>query len=57
MINVIGKQYNRAIHFDFHTSPVIKDMLANFDADDFALRLKNAHVEYINFPARCNMGY
>ena len=57
MINAVGEKFLRAVHFDFHTSPVIKNMLDGFDADAFALRLKDANVQYINFPARCNMGY
>jgi len=57
MIEVKGKKFSRAMHFDFHTSPNIENMLENFNADEFAMRLKDAHVEYINFPARCNMGF
>ena len=45
------------MHFDFHTSPGISDLFANFNAENFADKLKQNHVEYINFTARCNMGY
>ena len=51
------KQYKRAMHFDFHTMPGIENILADFDAEKFAKTLKDCHVEFINFPARCNIGF
>ncbi len=51
------KPYTRAVHFDFHTMPGIQGLLSNFDAEEFAERLKNCHVQFINFPARCNIGF
>ena len=57
MIKAIGKKFNRALHFDFHTSPGIKNILENFDAEKFTEQLKNAHIEYVNLTARCNMGF
>jgi len=45
------------MHFDFHTMPGIDGLLSDFDAEDFAARLADAGVEYINFPARCNIGF
>lgn len=47
----------RAMHFDFHTMPGIEGLLSEFDAEEFAEKLSGAHVEYINFPARCNIGF
>ena len=51
------KSMNNALHFDFHTMPGIKDIFKNFDAEKFAEDLKNARVRYINFFARCNIGF
>ncbi len=45
------------MHFDFHTSPGIENILGNFDAEGFAQQLSTAHIEYINMAARCNMGF
>lgn len=47
----------RSIHLDFHTMPGVYDVGCEFDADDFAAILKNAHVEYITVFARCNLGF
>ena len=33
MIKTVGKKFNRALHFDFHTPPGIGNMLENFDAE------------------------
>lgn len=51
------KPYSRGMHFDFHTMPGIENMLADFDVDSFAKTLSDCHVEFINFPARCNIGF
>jgi len=47
----------RAIHIDFHTMPNIPDFGANFSAEQFALTLKEANVEYVNVFAKCNIGF
>lgn len=57
MKEAVGKKFRRALHFDFHTSPGIKNIFGNFDARKFAAQLAAANVEYINMAARCNMGY
>ena len=57
MYKTIGKKFRRALHFDFHTPPTIDNIFGNFDAEHFADQLADAHVEYINFFARCNMGF
>ena len=57
MIKTVGKPFSRAMHFDFHTCPGIKNICKDFDAEVFAEKLSAAHVEYINFTARCNMGF
>lgn len=57
MVGVSGKKFRRALHFDFHTSPGINNLLSNFDAEKFAEELQSAHIEYINVAARCNMGF
>lgn len=51
------KEIKRAIHFDFHTMPGIDDFGENFNAEEFALSMKDANVEYVNVFARCNLGY
>jgi len=48
---------HRHIHFDFHTMPGIDDFGRDWDAAAFAQRLADAHVDYINFPAACNIGF
>ena len=53
----VGTKFRHAVHFDFHTSPGIENILENFDAEKFADQLAAAHVEYINMAARCNMGF
>ena len=57
MIKTVGKKFTRALHFDFHTSPCIENIFGNFDAGAFADQLENAHIEYVNITARCNMGF
>ncbi|QDU70523.1 alpha-amylase family protein [Mucisphaera calidilacus] len=47
----------RHIHLDFHTSPDIEGIGADFDPADFARTLKQAHVSSINLFARCHHGY
>ena len=57
MIKTIGPKFRRAVHFDFHTSPGVVNILRNFDAEHFADQLASAHIEYVNVAARCNMGF
>ena len=57
MLKTVGQKFRRAMHFDFHTAPGIPNLFADFDAERFADQLVDAHVEYINFTARCNMGF
>ena len=45
-----------ALFFDFHTMPACPDVGANFDVDAFTDRIKDCGVDYIVFPARCNLG-
>ncbi|MEM8876086.1 MAG: alpha-amylase family protein [Planctomycetota bacterium] len=47
----------RHIHLDFHTSPLIEDIGADFDPDQFGRRLADAHVNSINMFARCHHGH
>jgi len=51
------RKIRRAVHFDFHTMPGIYDIAERFDAAVFAQRLADAHVDYINFFAHCNLGF
>jgi len=44
------------LFFDFHTMPACPDVGAGFDADAFTDRIKACGVDYIVFPARCNLG-
>ena len=45
-----------ALFYDFHTSPVLKGIGSKFDAEAFAARLERMKVDFVSFPARCNMG-
>jgi hypothetical protein len=47
----------RQIHMDFHTSEAIEKIGAEFDAEEFASTLKNAHVESVTCFARCHHGW
>lgn len=51
------REIKRAIHFDFHTMPGIDDFCENFNAEEFAIQMKNANVDYVNIFARCNIGF
>ncbi len=46
----------RQIHMDFHTSPQIPDVGADFDADRYADTLKDAHVNSVTCFARGHHG-
>jgi len=47
----------RQIHLDFHTSPDIPDIGADFDIDEFTNTLSSAKVEAINLFAKCHHGW
>ena len=51
------KEMIRAMHFDFHTMPGYENLFENFSATEFAQKLQDNHVKYINFTARCNIGF
>ena len=44
------------LFFDFHTMPACPDVGAGFDADAFTDRIKACGVDFIVFPAKCNLG-
>src|SRR5262249_30427214 len=46
----------RQIHIDFHTSPAIPDVGAEFDPKAFASTLKRAHVNSATVFAKCHHG-
>lgn len=45
-----------SIFFDFHTMPANPDVGKGFDFDAITGQLADAGVDYIVFPARCNLG-
>ena len=45
------------VHLDFHTSEHIGDIGANFDAEEFAARLRGANVDQVNLFAKCHHGW
>jgi hypothetical protein len=47
----------RQVHLDFHTSPFIEGVAADFDAMQFAATLKQAHVNSVTVFAKCHHGY
>lgn len=46
----------RQVHLDFHTSPLIPDVGADFDAEEFARILRAAHVDSVTCFAVCHHG-
>ena len=48
--------HQRHVHLDFHTSPFIDDVGAEFDAAEFAQTFKDAHVNSVNVFAKCHHG-
>ena len=46
----------RQIHLDFHTSPAIPEVGADFDPAEFTATLKKAGVQSINIFAKCHHG-
>lgn len=51
------RKMKRAIHFDFHNLPALPDLGDDFSAVDFVKTLVDSKVKYINFFARCNLGF
>jgi len=47
----------RQVHLDFHTSPHIPEVGVDFDPDEFARTLQEAHVNSVTVFARCHHGY
>lgn len=47
----------RQVHLDYHTSEHIEDVARDFDPDEFARTLKNAHVNSVTAFGRCHHGY
>lgn len=47
----------RQIHLDFHTSPDIPDIAAQFDPEEFAATLEKARVNSVTCFARCHHGW
>ncbi|MCC5841524.1 MAG: alpha-L-fucosidase [Opitutales bacterium] len=46
----------RQVHLDFHTSPYITGVAAEFDAPAFARRMREAHVNSVTVFAKCHHG-
>ncbi len=49
--------HQRQVHLDFHTSPHIPGVGADFDAREFAATLQRAHVNSTTIFAKCHHGY
>ncbi|MCW5965930.1 MAG: alpha-L-fucosidase [Bryobacterales bacterium] len=47
----------RQVHLDFHTSDLIPEVGADFNAEEFVATLKQARVNSINIFAKCHHGY
>lgn len=47
----------KCVHLDFHTSPDIEGIGSQFDKEEFAKTLKEAHVDLITVFAKCHHGY
>jgi len=45
-----------ALFYDFHTMPACPDVGEKFDVETFIDHVKACGVDYIVFPARCNLG-
>ncbi|HXT36028.1 MAG TPA: alpha-amylase family protein [Chloroflexota bacterium] len=46
----------RQVHLDFHTSPLIPSVGEDFDAEEFARTLQEAHIESVTCFATCHHG-
>jgi Hypothetical glycosyl hydrolase 6 len=47
----------RQVHLDFHTSPLVEDVGADFDAQKFAQTVRMGHVDSMTIFAKCHHGY
>jgi Hypothetical glycosyl hydrolase 6 len=47
---------SRQVHLDFHTSPLIQDVLCEWDAEAFADTMVRAHVNSVTVFAKCHHG-
>ncbi len=47
----------RQIHMDYHNHGIIEQLASQFDADEFARTLKQAHVNSVTCFARCHHGW
>ncbi len=47
----------RQVHLDFHTSPDIPDVGAEFDVQEFVHTLQSGHVNSVTVFAKCHHGY
>lgn len=47
----------RQVHLDFHTSPWIGDLCADWNAEEFAGTMARARVQSVNLFARCHHGW
>jgi hypothetical protein len=52
----IFQQFQRQVHLDFHTSPVIPDVAREFDAAAFARTFREACVNSVTVFAKCHHG-
>jgi hypothetical protein len=56
-IMTVPHQPYRQVHLDFHTALQCEGIGVDFDPEQFASTLKNAHVNAINIFAKCHHGY
>src|ERR1051326_6875468 len=47
----------RQVHLDFHTSPLVEHVGADFDSQQFAQTVRNGHVDSMTIFAKCHHGY
>ncbi len=47
----------RTIHLDFHTGPDIHDVGVDFNPEDFAKTMKDAHIDSVTLFAMCHHGH
>lgn len=50
------REHQRQVHLDFHTSPFIPDVGAEFDGRAFAATMKRARVNSVTLFAKCHHG-
>jgi alpha-L-fucosidase len=52
----VFQKHQRQVHLDFHTSPFIPDVAADFDAEEFVSTFQRAHVNSVTVFAKCHHG-